>query len=105
MPKAPSRSDSPFDWLDSRPSRERAKIEQGRREAMYRTELEERAGLLHRLGHGRDWARTRLLANLDWDFAPGPSPIGAAAVDAILDRVFGQAAPGKPSARGKGGTR
>jgi hypothetical protein len=102
MPRPPAVS---FDWMESRRAPGRAKIEQGRREAMYRTELEERAGLLHRLGHGRDGTRARLLANLDWDFAPGPSPLDAAAVDAIVDRVFGQTSTGKPAPRGKGGNR
>jgi hypothetical protein len=101
MPSSPP----PFDWMESRRGPERPKIEQAHREAMYRTELEERAGLLHRLGRGRDWTRARLLANLDWDFAPGPSPLGAAAVEAILERVFGQTSAGKTGPRGKGGTR
>lgn len=104
MPR-PTSTGTPFDWMESRRNPERPKIEQARRETMYRTELEERAGLLHRLGHGRDRTRARLLANLDWDFAPGPSPIGAAGVDAILDRVYGQTSSGKPAPRGKGGTR
>jgi hypothetical protein len=101
MPSSPP----PFDWMESRRGPERPKIEQGRREAMYRTELEERAGLLHRLGHDRDRTRARLLANLEWDFAPGKSPVALAAVDAILDRVFGQTPAGKSTPRGKGGIR
>jgi len=101
MPSSPP----PFDWMESRRGPERSKIEQGRRETMYRTEIEERAGLLHRLGHDRDRTRARLLANLDWDFAPGKSPVAPAAVDAILDRIFGQTPAGKSSLRGKGGTR
>jgi hypothetical protein len=101
MPSSPP----PFDWMESRRGAERPKIEQGRREAMYRTELEERAGLLHRLGHDRDRTRARLLANLEWDFAPGQSPVGPAAVEAIIERVFGQTPPGKTGPRGKGGTR
>jgi hypothetical protein len=105
MPRPPSPSAWPFDWMEPKRGPERPKIEQGRREAMYRTELEDRAGLLHRLGHDRDRTRARLLANLDWDFAPGQGPVGAAAVEAILERVFGQAVPGKPGPRNKGGTR
>jgi hypothetical protein len=101
-PKSPS---APFDWMEPRRSPDRPKIEQAQREAMYRTELEERAALLHRLGHGRDRTRARLLGNLEWDFASGASPFGAAAVDAILDRVYGQTPAGKSTPRGKGGTR
>ncbi len=42
---------------------------------MYRAEIEERAALLGRLGHGRDQARVRLLGNLDWDFSPAARPL------------------------------
>lgn len=101
----PHSTTAPFDWMEPRRSPARAALERARREAMYRTELEERAGLLHRLGNGRDRTRSRLLANLAWDFAPGASPFDAAAVDGILDRVFGQGSPVKTGPRGKGGTR
>ncbi len=104
MPK-PRSTGAPFDWMEPRRSPERAKIDLAHREAMYRTELEERAALLHRLGNTRDRTRARLLANLNWDFAPGRSPIDAAAVDTILERVFTQAPIGKSGPRGKGGPR
>jgi hypothetical protein len=71
---------------------------------MYRAEIEERAALLGRLGHGRDQARARLLANLDWDFPPAARPLTEKDVDGILDRVFGQNG-GKPGPRAKGGPR
>jgi hypothetical protein len=77
----------------------RGKIDQAAREAMYRTEAEERARLLQRLGRGREQTRTRLLANLEWDFAPGPSPLAPAAIEGILDRVFGQPTTAKPGQR------
>jgi hypothetical protein len=99
-----------FDWLEPRRNPEADKSQQARREAMYRLELEERAALLHRLGHSKERARARLAANLDWDFSPGPSPLSPAALDAIVDRVFGQAGTGRPVPRAKaetlkGGTR
>ena len=105
MPKPPL-----FDWMEVRknPERakgERAKTETSRRETMYRTELEERAGLLQRLGHSKEQTRSRLAANLAWDFSPGKSPLAPAAVDAIVDRVFGQPPAGRAVPRPKGGTR
>ena len=95
----------PFDWLEPRKNPDYAKAEKGRREAMYRIELEERAALLQRLGHGKEAARARRAANLSWDFAPGASPLPAAALDAIVDRVFGQAPAGRVVPRSKGGTK
>jgi len=96
---------APFDWMDPRRNPERAKIEKARREAMYRTELEERAALLQRLGYAKDKARARLAANLAWDFETGKSPLDAGALDAIVDRVFNGVSTGRPAPRGKGGTR
>jgi hypothetical protein len=94
----------PFDWMEPRRPAGRAKVEKARREAMYRTELEERAALLHRLGHDKQQTRARLAANLGWDFAPDKAPLAPAALDAIVDRVFGQATPARPTPR-KGGTK
>ena len=64
-------SKAPFDWMDPRRNPERGKIDKARREAMYRSELEDRAALLHRLGYAKDKARARLAANLAWDFPDG----------------------------------
>lgn len=106
MPKAP-----PFDWMEPRRNADRAKIEKTRRETMYRAELEERAALLQRLGYGRDRTRARLAANLAWDFdggKAGKSPLDAAAIDAIVDKVFNgksEPATGRGAPRGKGGAR
>jgi hypothetical protein len=98
---------APFDWMDPRRSPDRGKIEKARREAMYRSELEERAALLQRLGYAKDKARARLAANLAWDFPNGAArPLDDAALDAIVDRLFSNgAAPGRAAPRGKGGTR
>ena len=60
MPKPPAK---PFDWMEPRRNPNRQPIEAAGRAAMYRAEIEERAALLGRLGHGRDQTRLRLLAN------------------------------------------
>ena len=98
-------SKAPFDWMESRRNPERGKIDKAHREAMYRTELEERAALLHRLGYAKDKTRARLAANLAWDFPNGSKPLDGAALDAIVDRLFDGASPGRAAPRGKGGTR
>ena len=98
-------SKAPFDWMESRRNPERGKIDKAHREAMYRTELEERAALLHRLGYAKDKTRARLAANLAWDFPNGSKPVDGAALDAIVDRLFDGASSGRAAPRGKGGTR
>ena len=98
-------SKAPFDWMESRRNPERGKIDKAHREAMYRTELEERAALLHRLGYAKDKTRARLAANLAWDFPNGSKPLDGAGVDAIVDRLFDGASSGRAAPRGKGGTR
>jgi hypothetical protein len=98
-------SKAPFDWMESRRNPERGKIDKAHREAMYRTELEERAALLHRLGYAKDKTRARLAANLAWDFPNGSKPLDGAALDAIVDRLFDGASSGRAAPRGKGGTR
>lgn len=86
---------APFEWLTPHRNADYERAQKGRREAMYRLELEERAALLHRLGHTKERARARLAANLGWDFSPGPSPLTPEALDAIVDRVFGQQSAGR----------
>jgi hypothetical protein len=98
-------SKAPFDWMESRRNPERGKVDKAHREAMYRTELEERAALLHRLGYAKDKTRARLAANLAWDFPNGSKPLDGAALDAIVDRLFDGASSGRAAPRGKGGTR
>ena len=56
----------------------------------------------------RDRTRARLAANLAWDFQDAKSPLDAAAVDAIVDKIFNgksEPAPGRAAPRGKGGPR
>jgi hypothetical protein len=75
----------------------RNKIDADRRTGMYRAELEERAALLARLGHGRDGVRARLAANLDWDFRAARRPLTDADLDGILDRLFDKPKPAQPA--------
>ena len=96
---------APFDWLESRRNADYDKGQKARRETMYRLELEERAALLHRLGHSKERARARLGANLDWDFPPGARPLDAAALDAIVDRVFGRPTAKRAVSPVKGGAK
>jgi hypothetical protein len=106
MPKPPPKP--VFDWMETRRSPGQAKTqantEKARREAMYRAELEERAALLHRLGHDKAQVRARLGANHGWDFAPDKTPLAPNALDAIVDRIFGQTPPARPTPR-KGGPK
>jgi len=92
----------PFDWMVAKRNPDVARAQKARREAMYRTELEDRAALLCRLGYAKESARTRLRANAHWDFPDGKGPVTAADVDAIIEKAFGGAA-GK--ARPKTGTK
>jgi hypothetical protein len=95
----------PFDWMEAKRNPEVARAQKARRETMYRTELEDRAALLQRLGYAKDSARGRLQANARWDFEGGDGPVTSSQIDAIVDRVYGGASATKPGARPKGGTR
>ena len=82
---------------ESEPSRP---VEAARREAMYRGELEERAALLHRLGHGkRPGARAPGSPTWAGTFAGATRPLDDEDVDAIVDRVFGSPATASRPAR------
>ncbi|HVZ73262.1 MAG TPA: hypothetical protein VHJ20_12865 [Polyangia bacterium] len=96
----------PFDWMVAKRSPDVARAQKAKFGAMVRTEIEERAALLHRLGYTKDDARARLQANARWDFegSKANGPVSAAQIDAIVDRTFGGGAPNK-AGRGKGGTR
>jgi hypothetical protein len=91
----------PFDWMVAKRNPDVARAQGTRRDAMYRTELEERAALLHRLGYSKDAARARLKANLRWDFEGAASPVTDADADAIVDRAFASSTAGRPTARTK----
>ena len=67
-----------------RADRERAA---DRRRAMFRSELEQRAALLRRLGFSKARAEARLRANLEWDFELGTGPRPEGLTDADIARV------------------
>jgi hypothetical protein len=74
-----------FIW-DEKPRRSTNTDE--RRRAMYRREVEERAGLLLRLGHKAKDVKARLRKSVDWDFDMHKSPDHATDVDKIVDDVY-----------------
>jgi hypothetical protein len=85
-----------FPWMQVR----KVRLPAGRREEMYRRELEERAALLYRLGFTQARARQRLLGNVLWDFELHGRPRHAADVDRVVDAVYkraGGAGRGAPS--------
>jgi hypothetical protein len=95
--------ESPFDWMEPKRNPAHAKTLPAKRAAMYRTELVERAALLHRLGRSKAGARARLAANLSWDFEG--TRAGAdldAMVDEVIEREFGGGAAGRPATAKKG---
>src|SRR5437588_11712646 len=82
----------PFDWMEPKRNPAHARTLAAKRQAMYESELGDRAALLQRLGLSRQAARARLGARLAWDFEGRPTPVGDQQLDAILDRVFGNGA-------------
>jgi hypothetical protein len=93
----------PFDWMEPKRNPEFVRTLKAKREAMYRTEIEERAGLLQRLGHTRESTRSRLTAKIGWDFEGGGTAVPAAQVDAILERIYG--GQSRPTTRPKTPTK
>lgn len=79
----------PFDWMEPKRNPAHARTLPAKRQAMYESELGERAALLQRLGVARPAARARLSARLQWDFEGRDAPVAAPQLDAILDRVYG----------------
>jgi hypothetical protein len=58
------------------------------RRAMYKKEIEERAGLLLRLGYKAAAVKSRLQKTVDWDFDLQHAPEHASEVDRIVDDVY-----------------
>jgi len=58
------------------------------RRAMYKKEIEDRAGLLLRLGYTARDVKSRLKKTVDWDFDMNESPDHAGDVDRIVDDVY-----------------
>ncbi len=74
-----------FTW-DEKPSSYRSSAV--RRREMYRREIEDRAGLLLRLGYRAEAVKARLKKTVDWDFDLHDRPAHAAEVDRIVDDVY-----------------
>ena len=74
-----------FIW-DEKPATFKSSAE--RRRAMYRREVEDRAGLLLRLGYTAKDVKARLHKSVDWDFDMHKAPEHAAEVDRIVDDVY-----------------
>ena len=58
------------------------------RRAMYKKEIEDRAGLLLRLGYAARDVKARLKKSVDWDFDLHARPDHASEVDRIVDDVY-----------------
>ena len=86
----------PFDYLHSNVSRSFTQAQE-KAEAMYLKELEERAGLLHRLHYDKEVAKNRLRGNIRWDWECNPSPefVGRLeqAANDIVERVYSRVRP------------
>lgn len=76
-----------FVWDESKHDTHAAEARKAKHAAMYRRELEDHAALLLRLGHDPRFVKTRLAANVAWDFALHAAPAHAAEVDKIVDAV------------------
>jgi len=78
----------PFPWLHPVIPEDYRKTFGRKAEAMYLTELEERAALLYRLRYDRSYAVARLRANVRWDFELHRVPKLVDRVEAIVDAVY-----------------
>ncbi len=75
-----------FIWEEKPKTNARHAKEQ--RRAMYRKEIEDRAGLLLRLGYQARDVKSRLRKSVDWDFDLQDAPDHASEVDRIVDDVY-----------------
>jgi hypothetical protein len=86
----------PFDYMHSTPPLQFAHAPE-KAELQYRSELEDRAALLYRLGYDREAVTARLRGNMAWDWECSPRPAFVAAVEqaipAIVEKVFSRAKP------------
>jgi len=75
-----------FIWDEKPKTNQRHAKEQ--RRAMYKKEIEDRAGLLLRLGYQARDVKARLRKTVDWDFDLQDKPDHAGEVDRIVDDVY-----------------
>ena len=78
----------PFPWCRPTIPEDYARTFSRKREAMYLTELEERAALLCRLKYPKAQAVARLKANVKWDFELHRAPKFLDKVEGIVDGVY-----------------
>jgi hypothetical protein len=74
-----------FSW-DDKPTAYKRGAE--RRREMFKKEVEDRAGLLLRLGHNAAEVKARLKRTVAWDFDLQPRPEQVGEVDRIVDEVY-----------------
>ena len=75
-----------FIW-DEKPKTNLRRAKEQRR-AMFKKEIEDRAGLLLRLGYKAGDVKSRLRKSVDWDFDLSDVPDHAGEVDRIVDDVY-----------------
>jgi hypothetical protein len=84
----------PFPWYHPDVPAELADAGQ-KAAAMYEQELTQRAALLLHLGYSREEAKTRLRANVRWDFELHQAPAHLKRVGAIVDQVYAARGAGR----------
>ncbi len=81
----------PFPWLHASIPDAVTGTFPGKRHAMLRKEVRERAGLLMRLGHSRQEAAARCRANLEWEFELEELPGVVGEIETLVGEVFDHA--------------
>lgn len=76
-----------FVWDETKSDKKHAEARQAKHAEMFRRELEDHASLLLRLGHTPTFVKSRLAANVAWDFDMSAAPTHAGEVDKIVDSV------------------
>jgi hypothetical protein len=84
-----------FVWQEPTPDPKQAEARKAKHAAMYRRELEDHAALLLRLGHRPAFVKSRLAANVAWDFQLHAAPTHAQEVDKIVDAVARRLTPAR----------
>jgi hypothetical protein len=75
-----------FIW-DEKPKTNQRRAKESR-SAMFKKEIEDRAGLLLRLGYKAGDVKSRLRKTVDWDFDLSDVPDHTSEVDRIVDDVY-----------------
>lgn len=85
-----------FPWYETK----RPKPSSQKREDMLRSELEDRAALLYRLGYTKQAAKSRLRANVQWDYELRGKPRSVETereIDKLVDAVYKRGGSGGPT--------